>query len=381
MHKQGIHSFPLVITTDDIYKVINELGAVQIDTVNVLERAHYLTLWSRLGVYQKELLHNLAYHERKIFEGWGHAASYMPLKDYRFFIKANKVRAQDYIVHKGWFSSTDPALMNSVLERIRNEGPVLSSNFDEAKPSKGWWGWKPTKLALEALFSSGALMVSERRNFQRVYDLTERVLPSWVDASEPTDEERIVFFCMRTMGGLGVIRPVDVRGYYHHWCVKLEKNTKQIQVILNGLVDEGKVVKVEVEGDRQLHYCLSEDFDNLERFEHASVFDDVRIFNYFDSMLWHRDRVKKLFEFVPVLEIYLKPEARRFGYFNMPILYGDELVGRLDPKLDRKEKELLVRGVWYEPWFKSDEVFENKLAACLENLAKFSKVDEVKWVI
>ena len=379
MLKQGIGALPSAVTVDDVYETIDRLGAIQIDTINVVERAHYLTLWTRLGAYHKENLHNLAYHDRRIFEGWGHAASFIPLKDYRYFIKANKIRAEDNVVHKGWFRSTDPEMLNSVLERIKNEGPIQSSDFEGPKPSKGWWGWKPAKLALEALFSSGILMVLERKNFQRIYDLTERVLPSWVDASEPSDEERINFFCTRTMGCLGAIKPADVRGYYHHWCVKLEKNTKQLQAILDGLVDEGAAVKINVDRLKQPYYCLSEDSPKLEKFASESFFDDVRVINYFDSMLWHRDRIEQLFDFEPALEVYLKPEQRRFGYFNLPILYGDNLVGRLDPKLDRKDKKLLVRGTWYEPWFAPDEEFEDKLGKCLENLANFCKADVVEW--
>jgi uncharacterized protein len=378
LEKQCIHDFNLT-EKEDIYKIIETLGTVQIDTVNVVKRAHHLTLWSRLGNHDDGHLYNLAYHDKRVFEGWGHAMSYMPMKDWRFFILANKERAKDYVVHKGWFSRVDPELFEAVLARIRNEGPLGSKDFEGKKSSSGWWGWKPAKRALEALFSAGFLMVTRRESFQRVFDLTERVLPSQVDLTEPTEEERVRFFINRTLGCLGALKPSDIRTYYHHWCVKLGRTGKEIQTSLDSLVAEGEVEKLKVEGLKQPYYCLMQDLTRLEEIENSFKFEGCRLFSYFDNTLWQGDRVKDLFGFERALEIYIKPEQRRFGYFTLPILYGDKFVGRLDPKLDRQKKILLIRGLWLEDGFKPDEIYQNKFEKMLEDFAAFNGADKIEY--
>ncbi|MCJ7609386.1 winged helix DNA-binding domain-containing protein, partial [Candidatus Bathyarchaeota archaeon] len=244
LERQGIGVFPRSVDKKDVFEAVDRLGCIQIDTISVVERAHHFTLWSRLGCYDKRLLYDLAYEDRRVYEGLGHAASYLPLKDWRYFIHANRVRAEDYATHRGWFADTDPGMLELVLKRIRKEGPLASRDFEENKPQGGWWSWKPSKTALEALFSTGTLMVSYRENFQRFYDLTERVLPSWVDTSEPTKEERLRFFVTRTMGCLGAIRPSDIRGYYYDRCVKLERSVRELSAFLDGLVTEDEAVKL-----------------------------------------------------------------------------------------------------------------------------------------
>jgi len=379
LERQGIGVFPRSVDKEDVFEAVDRLGCIQIDTISVVERAHHFTLWSRLGCYDKRLLYDLAYEDRRVYEGLGHAASYLPLKDWRYFIHANRVRAEDYATHRGWFADTDPGMLELVLNRIRKEGPLASRDFEENKPQGGWWSWKPSKTALEALFSTGTLMVSYRENFQRFYDLTERVLPSWVDTSEPTKEERLRFFVTRTMGCLGAIRPSDIRGYYYDRCVKLERSVRELSAFLAGLVTEDEAVKLEVEGSKQLHYCLPEDASRLEELSRDWGFDEVRFHTHFDSLLWQRDRIEYLFGFKPVLEIYIKPQQRRFGYFNIPILYGDRLVSRFDPKLDRKERTLIVKGLWFEDGFKPDEEYEDKFERTLENFTRFSGAEKIEW--
>ena len=379
LEKQGINNFPRRVTKKSIYDVVDRLGCIQIDTINVVERAHYLTIWTRLRSYDRKHLYDIAYKNRRIFEGWGHAMCYMPLKDYRYLINANNERAQDSTIHKGWFSRVDPETIEFVRQRIKTEGPLSSADFEGDKSATGWWGWKPAKRALEALFSAGELMITRRDGFKRVYDLTERVLPSWVDVSEPTEEERIRFFALRTMGCLGVIKPQDIRIYYHNWCVKLGKTSKEVQIVLDELVKEKVAVNLKIEGLRQPYYCLAEDIGQLENLEEDWDFDGVKFVNYFDSLLWQADRLKELFVFERVLEVYLKPQQRRFGYFTIPILYRDGFIGRFDPKLERKEKKLIIRGLWYENGFQLTEEYEDEFQRTLESFIKFIGAEKVVW--
>ncbi len=379
LEKQGIGDPPRRATKRRVEETIGRLGCLQIDTINVVERAHYFTLWTRLGKYRKEDLHSLAYEDRRVFEGWGHAMCFMPMGDWRYLIAANRERAKSKVIHTGWFSRVDPGVVDSTLERVRREGPLGSGDFEGKKPSGGWWGWKPAKRALEALFSSGDLMVTRRDGFQRIYDLAERVLPPWADASEPTEEERRHFFATRTLGYLGATKPADVKTYYHTWCVKLGMSTKEIQALLDGLVEEGEAARLSVEGHMAPYYCLAEDAPRLEDLGKDWGYTGVRFANYFDSLLWHADRLDALFGFERALEVYLKPAQRKYGYFTVPILYGDRLVGRLDPKLDRKEKTLIIRGLWYEEGFKPDEEYQDEFGKTLDDFARFNGAEKIEW--
>lgn len=376
---QGIGKQPTAVEKEEIYRMVDRLGCVQIDTINVVERAHYLTLWARLGCYDRGMLHDLLYRDRRLFEYWGHAASVIPLKDYRYFIYPMQVRRAKIEERFKRWGKVDPEMLSKVLERIRREGPLAAKDFEYKREgrSQGWWDWKPAKVALEVLFGAGILLVSHRENFQRYYNLGERVLPNWVDTSEPDLEERVRFFAVRTMGCLGLVKPSDLRGYYHHYIIKLGRTSKQLRELLDGLVEVGDAERFKVEGEKQPYYCMAEDADRVKELEDGD-FDGVRFLTNFDNLLWLRDRVRALFGFEAKLETYVPREKRRYGYFNLPVLYGDRLVGRIVPKMDRRRQVLIVRSVWHEPWFDPDDVFENAFAETLDSFARFNGADEVE---
>ncbi len=379
IEKQGIFATPKRASRKTIEGVVNRVGSLQIDTINVVERAHYFTLWTRLGYYKKEDLHKLAYDDRRIFEGWGHAMCYMPWEFYRYLISSFKWRKERLSAGEGWYSRVGKDVIASVLERVKKEGPLGSTDFEGSKPSGGWWNWKPTKLALEALFGTGDLMVTRRDGFRRIYDLTERVLPGWVDTTEPTEDERRRFFYLRTMGCLGATKPDDVNWYFPKQWIRYNLNNKQIQGELDALVEEGEATRLRIEGHKSPYYCLAGDEARLNELERDWGHDGVRIANYFDSFLWIAPRLKDFFNFHRALEVYLKPEHRKYCYYTTPILYGDRLVGRLGPKLERKEKKLILRGLWYEEGFKPDEAYEDEFARTIDSLAKFSGAEEIEW--
>lgn len=383
VEKQGVGAYPTKVGKEEIFEAVDAVGCIQIDTINVVERAHYLAIWTRLGQYSKKDLDDLAYVDRRLWEHWGHAASIMPFSDYRYLIRSMRLRGEDWAQGRGWFGDVGSKHVDHVLERIRKEGPLSSKDFKEQwrRPHQGWWSWKPCKVALETLFAAGVLLVSRRDNFQRYYDLAERVIPAWVDTTEPTEEERVRFFVGRTMRALGAIKPKDIRGYYPQWCVKMEKGAKELQVLLDAMVAGGEAVKVSVEDERQPYYCTEEDAGRLQELEDGFAFDDVRFLTYFDNLLWHRDRVERLFGFEPALEIYAKPEKRRYGYYHLPILFGDRLVGRIAPKLDRKNGILIVRGLWHEPWFRPDEEYEDRFQRTLESFAEFNGAEKTEYAL
>jgi len=382
LEKQAIGTLPRAVSKEEIYGVVDRLGCVQIDSINVVERAHHVTIWTRLGCFDKELLHSLMYNDRRLFEYWAHVASVIPMKDYKWFTFLMKYCESTMETHVEKYLKGDSAMLDTVLERIRKEGALASKDFEykRERRSSGWWDWKPAKVALETLFNAGILLVSDRRNFQRVYDLAQRVIPDGVDQELPSKEECLRFLATKTMSCLGLMAPAELRGYYNSPMRRMKMDLSQIQEFLEKLVQEGIASRVEVKGVRTHYYGLMEDVDRAKALEEGGKFDfdGVRFFNPFDNLLWDRNRVKTLFHFSTKLETYAPKEARKYGYYTLPILYGDQFIGRLDPKMDRRKNVLIINATWYEPWFKTDEEFEDRFSETLDSFAKFNEADDVE---
>jgi len=303
IEKQLVESFPKKVGKEHIYDIVDALGCLQIDTINVVERAQFLTLWSRLGVYDKEHLRSLAYKDRRLFEHLAHATCYIPFKDYRFYLRSMEVRRREIRERFARRSKVDPTILDKVLHRVTDEGPLSSKDFEGEKKKGGWWNWKPAKIALEYLLGAGLLHVHHRENFQKYYDLADNVIPPDVDTTEPSDVERVRFFSLRTLRALGLVKPQELRKYFFNWSIKLNWTSKQLQDLMNELVAEGEVEKHSLEGEKNPYYCLPEDSERLQEFEEGSLgFDDVRLHTYFDNLLWNRERVEEFFGFTPKLE-------------------------------------------------------------------------------
>ena len=315
---------------------IKTLGYVQIDTINVIERAHHLTLHSRIPNYQKQFLHDLQVKDKKIFEYWAHAASFIPMEDYRYYL--SYMEKQRSPKRNSWLDTwikKHGALTVKVRQRIKKEGPLAASDFKDEKGRKRgpWWDWKPAKAALEILFWQGELMVKERRNFQRIYDLTERVLPDDIDISLPTEEEEKEFFIKRALGALGIAAIQDINRYIgtsgklNPWIEKLEKRQE--------------LIPVEVKGSNRSYLMLAT--TRIPKKKSNSTV--VHLLSPFDNAIILRDRIQDLFDFSYCLECYQPREKRKYGYFCLPILWGNRIVGRIDPKADRKNSCLSINNL------------------------------------
>lgn len=351
-----------------VAQVIERLGYVQIDTIAVVQRAHHHTLWSRRPDYDPQMLHELQAQDRRVFEYWTHAASYVPIRDYRYYLPKMRAFAERPRTRR-WLEGNEQ-LVASVLDRIRAEGPLGSADFEapEGFVRGTWWSWKPAKRALETLFSMGELMVTERRNFQRLYDLTERVLPPETNTTEPDRDEVGRFLVRRALGGLGVAPVGEVR-----WG---RGNREAISEAIRELEDAGEVAALEIEGtDGEPHYALTKTLEGATRRPESQA--RLHILSPFDNLVIWRRWLKRVFGFEYSLECYLPAAKRRYGYFSLPILWGDRFVGRLDPKADRKKKTLLVRGVIFEPDLKDYDNLLPALADKLRALAAFNGCDRV----
>ena len=380
--KQGFHSWPNR-GKRHVLEVIRRLGCVQIDTINVVERSHYLALWSRLGTYKKEYLDQLLYPDRKVFEFWAHAACVIPVEHYRYYIhpmmrhrRELKARAERWLKEKAY-------LLDQVLDEIRQKGPMSSGDFkDEGKRRRrGWWDWKPAKTALEMLFNSGILMVAYRRNFQRYYDLTENVLPSHISTTEPTEEERRRFFICKTIDALGVAKLRDVSNYYYQWSTRASLSGEVLEKTFQQLLNDDVLGEVTIEGVREPHYMLSSDYEVAQKVDEGEIgsFDEVTFLSPFDNLTWSKDRDKTLFNFVPKLEAYIPKDERKYGYYNMSILYKDRLIGRLDPKAHRDKRLLEIKLLHLEEDFKPDREFEGKLADAFRSFMEFNEAEGIQF--
>lgn len=350
-----------------------KLGYVQIDTISVINRAHHHTLWTRLPHYQPEMLHQLHAKDRKVFEYWGHAASYLPMKDYRYYLPRMRSFPEGWSYWTRQMHDKSKHVMKVVMERIRNEGALASRDFkaEEGRKRGQWWDWKPAKMALEMLLWKGDLMVSERRNFQRVYDLTERVLPEGVDTTLPHVDEVARFQIRRALSSHAIATQRDIAAYLHV-CAK-----QKIGPALTELVDAGQALGVKIEGsDDTDYYALKETLETSARLRKLKP--RIHLLSPFDNMIINRNRVKRLFGFEYTLECYTPPAKRKYGYFVLPVLWGNELVAKLDPKADRKQGTLIVRRLIFEKNFKDYDGIMAPLADKLKALAEFNNCASIE---
>jgi uncharacterized protein YcaQ len=342
-------------TPDAIVDVVKALGYVQIDTLHVVHRAHYVTLWARFGSYDIDDLNKLIYtaNQRRLYEGWGHAASILPLEQYRTHRWRTDTTVSYNPGFREWLSKdSNRTLVAQTLERIRSEGALRATDLEYSGPQRGaWWDWKPPKIALEALFAWGDLMVADRVNFQRVYDVRERVLPEWVDTSPVAPDEARRFCLEEAARALGVFEPRHLTQYAY-------MRTTPARSIVWALIEEGVLVGIQGESMHGARTWMVHR-DNLPLLQRAAGGDlraeRTTFLAPFDSLFWAQGRDQMLWGFEQLLECY-KPAAQRvYGYFSLPILHKDGLVGRFDPKLDRKSGVLHLNALYLEPGVEPDD--------------------------
>ncbi|MBN2460357.1 MAG: YcaQ family DNA glycosylase [Candidatus Cloacimonetes bacterium] len=355
-----------------IIQIIDRLGYIQIDTISVIKRAHHHTLWTRKEDYCAQQLHELQSQDRLIFEYWGHAASYLPMTDYRFYLPRMKAFAEGRYSWAEQIRKKHSAVIKSVWERIKCEGPLSSKDFANPEDAERgpWWGWKPAKTALELLFWQGELMVTERKNFQRYYDLTARVLPDWVDRTYPHEEEMGRFLIRKSIAANGVVTASDIKDYLPG------SEKKVIFSCLNAMQEEEEIVRIGLNPGKEKEYFTFPHL--LESCENKRSRDKlIHILSPFDNLIILRKRTESLLGFNYALECYLPPRKRTYGYFVLPVLYGDKLVARLDAKADRRTRILVLKKVFLEPEMLAADTVLPKFVNKLGKFALFNECDEI----
>ena len=347
--------------TQAALEIIKQLGYVQIDTISVVNRAHHQTLWARLAGYDEAMMHGLQAKERKIYEYWAHAMAYLPIENFRFSLpRMKKFHNPKSAWAKKGLEISRP-IMKDVLKRIELEGPLGSKDFENSLGRKGgtWWDWKPAKIALEVLCWQGQLMVSERNKFQKIYDLTERVLPSGIDLSFPTTNEISRFIVLGALRSFGLATEKEILKYMQPAASRdaemMLVGKKEISKCLKGLLEAGEVEMVKIERLDEDYYMLAECKSLLV--PQKSPQTSVNFLSPFDNLIIQRERAKQLFGFDYSLECYTPSPKRKFGYFVFPILFGNELIGRFDPKAERKNKTLILKNLYFETGFNDFDIF------------------------
>jgi uncharacterized protein YcaQ len=363
-----------------LHEAIRHLGCVQLDTISVVSRSHETVLWSRLGAYDLSLLSSLHYPDAQVTEYWAHAAAIIPIETFPYYRHAMEVYQEKYDRHSWIVENHD--VVNSVLERIRENGAMASRRFerpDGPRPEAWtWYGGKPARQALDHLWSRGDIMVTRRESgFQRVYDLTERVIPNGMLDHFPDEDERRRHFASSALRALGVGTPRWVADYFRNWARPHNSPAASLRG-LNELAENGLAIPVEVEGLSEpafLDPALLPRLAELRTGRNKPAL--TTLLSPFDNLVWYRPRTEQLWDFFYRIEVYTPAPKRIYGYYSMPILHRGKLVGRLDPVVDRKNRTLTVRSIHLEPGVKTTDSLAAAIAGALWDFAGFLGADEV----
>lgn len=353
---------PGKVTRTHLRRLFADVGVVQIDSVNVIVRSQELPLWSRLGAHDRESIPAMAADD-ELFEYWGHMASHIPVQHQPLF-RWRMDREDGTWSGLVQLNREHPGYMQAVFDEVRDRGPLAASELsDPGRKSGPWWGWNRGKQALEYLFWTGRLCATRLPNFERVYDVPERMLPAEVLAAPTPSEDDAKRELLRMASrSLGVATHADLCDYYR-------LNVPKSRPLVQDLVDAGELEPVRVEGWKDLAY-LHPDAAKPRRVTASTLLSP------FDSLVWFRPRTERLFDFEYRIEIYTPAPKRVYGYYVLPYLLGEDLVARVDVKADRKTRTLLVPGAFAELGHPPAAVAE-PLATELQAFAEWLGLDRV----
>jgi uncharacterized protein YcaQ len=355
---------PFGTGTSGAIKAIEHLSYIQLDSISVIERAHNHIWRSRVPDFRPDQSNQLL-EDAQVFEYWAHAAAYLPIREYRYYL-ADKSAVKDGTLRKGY--TKDRKLMAQVLKRIADEGPLASKDLEDRRTkSNGWWDWKPAKRAVEALYFEGELMISSRAGFQKTYDLAERVLPKGIDSTPPTIEERVSHMLDQQLDCHGLVSAVGATYGRRDAALRQAMKAELAQRLA-----AGTLVTVTLRND-SLYYIEPEQLEQpMPRLDNR-----LKILSPFDNAVIQRKRLADLFAFDYQLECYVPAPKRRYGYLALPLLYKDNFVGRMDCKAHRAEKVLEIKGLFFESGHDTPEV-HTALDKALPDFAGFQGCDSVR---
>ncbi|HID37090.1 MAG TPA: winged helix-turn-helix domain-containing protein [Ghiorsea sp.] len=364
LSRQGLTSKqPFGSGVDGTLQAIKHLGYVQVDTLSVVERAHHHVLWNRVPDYHPDQLNQLV-SDKKIFEYWYHAASYLPMRDYRFSLP-NMLSIRNG--ENRYYTKVDKGLMKEILTRIQGEGPLRLRDLktDNKKHGK-WWGMAPCRRALEVLFMQGDVMVCKRNGMEKVFDLSEHCLPDDINLNMPTPSEYAAYLFDTTLRAHGIF---TWKQLVH---LKTGKTMRgAMSEVLHKNLETGIITAIN-HPDMPNTYITTQILEQPPTQEKS-----LKILSPFDNVVIHRDRLSALFGFDYTIECYVPAAKRVFGYFCLPILYGDTFAGRIDCKVHRSEQRFEVISLHIEDKTLDRDQFIPALMAALQKFADFNKCPQL----
>jgi uncharacterized protein len=364
LHAQGLWAKDYDTGAAGTLQAIKHLGYIQIDTISVVARAHHHTLYTRHKNYAPTHLDTLLSQNKSIYEYWSHAAAYLPMRDYRYSLPRKQLYADG---KSHWGNGPKPTQL--VYDRIVAEGALRSADFEDDGRKPGWWEWKESKRALEQLFMSGRLMVAGRRGFQKVYDLTERILPSGIDTSMPTPSEQARYLIAHTLRTSG-LATVSQIAYLRQQATKTI-----VKEALAEMVEAGELATITIANvPKEIYYSQP---DTLAAIGGIRVKKRFHILSPFDNSVIQRKRLAQWFGYDYMIECYVPAPKRIYGYFSLPLLYGDTFVGRMDAKADSATQAFIIRNVWWEEAVILSEELLAAFAAALTDFRTFNTCERI----
>jgi uncharacterized protein YcaQ len=336
-----------------VYRLIDHLGFVQLDTNYVVERAHHHVMAARVPDYQTEWLAELC-EDGQIYEYLTSDAGYLPMRDFRFSLPVK----ESFANREKALAPAEARLMKEVLNRVEREGPLMVGDFeyDRLEASSGWWDWRPAKVALERLYLEGKLMISRNKSFHKLYDLPLNLIPADTDLTAPTPEEFARYVIRRTLGALGIAYVKEMA-----WRARRVKDNV-LKKELEQMLAEGEVQVITIEGLKSAPlYMLTHQKQDVELSGEAFILSPFDILNVF------RHRLKDFFDFDYQIECFVPAPKRKYGYFSLPVLIGDTFIARMDSKADRKKKILIVHNLHFE----NIELEQRSIEMFVEELKRF----------
>jgi uncharacterized protein len=353
-----------------VAKIVRKLGFVQVDSIQRVERAHHLILGARLDEYRAHYLDYAAFRKRALFEHWTHDAAFIPTEWFHHW-KPRFAKTDARLRNSRWFThrlgNSAERTIAEVYARVEREGPLRSSDFERSpdRPATGWWDWTPEKTALEFLWHTGRLAIRGRDRFQKIYDLTERVFPEAHARAAPEDTEHVDWMCCSALARLGIATAGELAVFWDAltiaqaaaWC-RSQLATERVQEVIVEASD----------GSKPRRAFAIHDWKKRARYA-GDAPDRVRLLAPFDPIIRDRNRAQRLFNFDYRFEAFVPAKRRRHGYYVLPIMEGDRLIGRLDPRHDREREALVIEKIWWERGIKPTGERKRKLRAAFERLA------------
>ncbi|TPP10174.1 winged helix-turn-helix domain-containing protein [Rhizobium glycinendophyticum] len=374
LERQGLSRSPTkALSRQGLYELIHDLGFVQVDSIQWVERAHHQILFSRNQTYRQADLTHLTEKDRSLFEHWTHDASVIPSEFFPYW-KHRFVRREAKIMENWakWQGEGFDKAFEETYVRIRDHGPVMARDVKaEDHKSGGWWNWHPSKTALEFLWHTGKLSIARREGFQKVYDLSERVIPQEHHAREVDHETFVDWACRAALTRLGFATSGEIAAFFDII------TPDEAKAWITAHRDELEEVLLEtVDGKPRASFAFADQVASL--LEAPEPPARIRVLSPFDPLIRDRNRTERLFGFFYRIEVFVPEPKRQYGYYVFPLLEGDRLIGRIDMKAERKAGILDVRRLWLEPGVKPSAGRLEKLQAELQRIARFAGMESVR---